>query len=124
MRVVEKTHHIDITISSGSGKVLPLLRQQYPHIQVVDQDDDNELVPVEETDVYKEGIFLFQIPGNRLYAYRSRKGLSQKALAESVGIKREAISMLETGKRSLGVNLAKKLAPPLGVDYKDLLPDE
>ncbi len=124
MRVVERTHLIDITISSGRDKVFPMLKKLYPNIQIIDDSDDDELVDITETDFYKRNHERLQIPGNRLYAYRMRRGLSQKALAEASGVKREAISMLENNKRALGVNLAKKLAPALGVDYKDLLPNE
>jgi len=126
MRVVEKAHHIDITIRSGGRLILPIIREHYPGVVVMKENrgKGKEPIPVVRTDLYQEGKALLEVPGNRLFAFRSRKGLTQKQLAEAAGVKRDTVSMLENGRRTLGVNLARKLAPPLGIRYKDLLPDE
>ena len=107
MRLIDTTHDIDIIITRGKDKVLSLLREAFPDI-------------VGESACYSARSY---DASSRLLMYRKQKGMTQGALAERAGIKREALSMLENGKRNLGVNLAKKLAPALGVDYKDLLSD-
>lgn len=56
-----------------------------------------------------------------LRAYRTREGLTQKALAELTGIPQHHISEMETGKRSIGKERAKKLAESLHCDYRQLL---
>lgn len=125
MRVGEKTHHIDITINSGSKLLLPIIKEHYPNAIILEKNEnEDELIAMEQSPVYQEGKLLLQIPGNRLFVFRNKKGVTQQQLAQQAGVRRETISLLEHGKRHLGVNLAKKLAPPLGVGYKDLLPDE
>ncbi len=56
-----------------------------------------------------------------LRAYRLREGLTQKQLAERTGISQHHISELETGKRAIGKERAKKLAEALHCDYRLLL---
>ena len=56
-----------------------------------------------------------------LRAYRLREGLTQKQLAERTGISQHHISELETGKRTIGKERAKKLAEALHCDYRQLL---
>jgi transcriptional regulator with XRE-family HTH domain len=53
---------------------------------------------------------------------RQEKGLSQKALAEQVGVTDAYIAMLETGKRkNPSLDILKKLAKALGVPVTELL---
>lgn len=120
MRLIDTTHDIDIIITRGKDKVLSLLREAFPDIEIIDDLYSEVADIVGESACYSARSY---DASSRLLMYRKQKGMTQGALAEAVGIKREALSMLENGKRNLGVNLAKKLAPALGVDYKDLLSD-
>lgn len=53
---------------------------------------------------------------------RQEKGLSQKALAEQVGVTDAYITMLESGKRkNPSLDILKKLAKALGVPVTELL---
>ena len=56
-----------------------------------------------------------------LRAYRTREGLTQKQLAALTGIPQHHISEMETGKRSIGKERAKKLAEFLHCDYRQFL---
>jgi DNA-binding XRE family transcriptional regulator len=56
-----------------------------------------------------------------LRAYRNREALTQKQLSELTGIPQHHISEMETGKRSIGKERAKKLAEALNCDYRQLL---
>lgn len=56
-----------------------------------------------------------------LRAYRTREDLTQKELAEKVGIPQRHISEMETGKRVIGKEMAKRFGKVLGVDYRALL---
>ena len=47
--------------------------------------------------------------------YRLERGLSQEALSELAEVDRTYVGLLERGKRSPGLNVAKKLAGGLGV---------
>ena len=51
----------------------------------------------------------------RLRALREDAGLSQKALGERVGVSRQAINALETGKHSPSLDLAFRLAGVFGL---------
>ncbi|MFH0785700.1 MAG: helix-turn-helix transcriptional regulator [Pseudomonadota bacterium] len=56
-----------------------------------------------------------------LRAYRTREDLTQRELADKVGIPQRHISEMETGKRVIGKEMAKRFAEVLGVDYRALL---
>lgn len=52
---------------------------------------------------------------------REKAGLSQEALAERAGMHRDAVALLETGKRDPRVSTVVKLAKALGMPAGDLL---
>lgn len=56
-----------------------------------------------------------------LRGYRTRENLTQRELAEKVGIPRRHISEMETGKSGIDEEMAQRLAEALGVDYRALL---
>jgi DNA-binding XRE family transcriptional regulator len=52
---------------------------------------------------------------------RGKEGLTQKQLADRIGIAQHHISEMEHGKRPIGKEMAKKLAEALKVDYRVFL---
>jgi len=52
---------------------------------------------------------------------RGKEGLTQKQLADQIGIAQHHISEMETGKRAIGKEMAKKLATALNCDYRVFL---
>jgi DNA-binding XRE family transcriptional regulator len=61
-------------------------------------------------------------PQVALRAYRTRENLTQKELCLKTGIPQHQISEMETGKRGIGKERAKKLARALNVaDYRFFL---
>lgn len=60
-------------------------------------------------------------PYAMLKAYRLRADLTQSELANKTGIPQANISAMESGKRPIGLNVAKKLAQVLKCDYRRLL---
>jgi len=59
--------------------------------------------------------------GLALRAARKKAALTQKGLAELLGINQTHISEMEGGKRPIGKEMAKRLAKVLKIDYRLLL---
>ena len=58
--------------------------------------------------------------GVRLRKLRAEKGMSQKDVADAVGMTQAAISQLESGRRVATPKTVKRLAEALGVDIEEL----
>jgi ribosome-binding protein aMBF1 (putative translation factor) len=52
---------------------------------------------------------------------RGKEGLTQKQLADLIGVAQHHISEMENGKRTVGKEMAKKLSEVLNVDYRVFL---
>jgi len=61
------------------------------------------------------------LPGVCLRGSRYKEGLTQKQLAEFVGIPQRHISDMENGKRPIGKEMAKRLGKALNIGYKVFL---
>ena len=59
--------------------------------------------------------------GERIVYFREKKGMSQKALAEEVGITANRLYYYEKDKRQPDVELIKSIASALGISGDDLL---
>lgn len=59
---------------------------------------------------------------NPLLTYRTKNGLSQLELAEKLGISRQLVSLIESGKRRITPDNAVDWAPRLGLGRNSLLP--
>ncbi|MEM9838842.1 MAG: helix-turn-helix transcriptional regulator [Pseudomonadota bacterium] len=57
---------------------------------------------------------------NSLRDHRDKAGMTQKALGDAVGVSRQAINALETGKHSPSLDLAYKLAALFGCTAEDI----
>ena len=57
---------------------------------------------------------------NRVKEYRVKLGLSQLALAKSIGVSRQTINMIENGKYNPSLDLCINLAKELGTDLNSL----
>ena len=55
---------------------------------------------------------------------REAKSMTQEDLAAALGITASAVSLWESGKRSMNVKQADKLAQALGVTLNDLMREE
>ena len=60
-------------------------------------------------------------PSKALRAYRNRAGLTQMALSKKTDVPQPHIAAMETGQRTIGLAIAKKLALALGINYKKLV---
>lgn len=57
---------------------------------------------------------------NKLAEYRKEKRLTQKELADAVGISLSSIGMYEIGQRTPSLHTAKKIADVLGAKIEDI----
>lgn len=73
-----------------------------------------ELIPVEVVHALLDG-------ANPIRVWREYRGVSQQALAASVGISSSYLSQLETGKRSGTAEVLSAIARDLNVDLDDLV---
>lgn len=64
---------------------------------------------------------LQRIVGRNLRRYRERRGLSQEAFADVVGVHRTYMGGLERGERNLTLRSLERLAATLRVDPLELL---
>jgi ribosome-binding protein aMBF1 (putative translation factor) len=62
-----------------------------------------------------------QLIGKALAGARYREGLTQMKLAELTGIPQRHISEMESGKRTIGKEMAKRLGNALNISYKVFL---
>ncbi|MEA1922673.1 MAG: helix-turn-helix transcriptional regulator [Pseudomonadota bacterium] len=106
-----KTPHIDISIRGEiSPRVIAVLRREYGHQLVIDEDDGNDLIKVTDSDWY-QNTKTKSTPGDALRIYRENHNLTQKQLGEKLGhVQRQIISNMERGKRTISLATAKKLA--------------
>lgn len=64
---------------------------------------------------------LQQVLGRNLRAIRARRGLSQEAFAEELGLHRTYMGGLERGERNLTLKAVEQYAAMLGVEPLELL---
>lgn len=69
-------------------------------------------------EAFKDGIEEFSEIGLMLRGCRYKADLTQKELAEKIGVKTHHISEMEHGKRTIGKQMAHRLATAFDVDYR------
>jgi DNA-binding XRE family transcriptional regulator len=80
------------------------------------------LPPVEEQDwLTVEEVFPHFHAGDKIIGLRYREDMTQKRLAEKVGMSVQNLSHMEHGRRPIGKETAKKLAAALNCDYRVFL---
>lgn len=105
--------------------VMKYLHSKFADIRIMDtnsaeeSEDEDELVRWEDTDLHRE-IRAKMTPGSNLKLLRTNFKMTQRQLAEKVGIAVQAISAMERGKAPIGRKMAHKLADALGTSYKNL----
>lgn len=102
--------------------------QQPPHseapeigdLQVI-SDADEEMLDVESTEWFNS-MKAEMTSGKVLRSYRNREDLTQEELDKRIGgVPRQHISGMESGRRPIGPEMAKRLAEVLRFDYRKIL---
>jgi DNA-binding XRE family transcriptional regulator len=109
MQVHVKTPHTKINIEgSVSAKLLRVLQEDFGKNVIID--DDDEYVLATETEWYKK-TKASMTPKDYMQTYRMSRGWTQSKLGKLLGgLSRQNISDMENGRRSIGKEVAKKLA--------------
>lgn len=63
-----------------------------------------------------------QLYGDRLRQIRTKKGISQEALADAAELHRTYVSSVERGERNISLVNISRLADALGVSIRDFFP--
>ena len=114
LAVVQKPH-IELSINGeGAKEAVKWLARKY-RVQVISDNraDAETSIAIEDTDFYRE-MEVNRI-GNLLEAARLKAGMSQKKLADAVGIRQTMVSEFETGNRRITVPMARRLAEALHI---------
>lgn len=114
MRCTEKPVSFRVEGKNIPKAVLAFLDALFPdHVRI---DDEEDLVAVEDTDWYKKAKARMT-PAKALKIMRANAGLTQKQLADKIGIAKQNYNSLERGSRPISMMMAKKLADALGTSY-------
>ena len=118
MQVREKTHHINVNLTGeGAEHIVRAIREHFPDAQIL---DDNETELWDDTELAAD-IRVRKTPGKLLRAYRERAGMTMVELADTVGTKYPNISAIENDRRTVGLEMARKLGSALNCDYRKFL---
>jgi DNA-binding XRE family transcriptional regulator len=123
MSVAAKKPLIKIEISEGKKTKLYLVPKGTAHAvatlldKIGEQDTDS--IPAEAVfpnlnDPFKHPMITFR-------GIRSKTGLTQKEVAERLGIAQADVSNIERGKRGIGKMLAKRIEKEFKIDYRRFL---
>ncbi len=113
MQVVVKTPRINLKMKGDiPAGIIKALKDEYGALKII-HDKDDEVINITDTDWY-ESMQPALTPGKALRVYRENAGLTQEALGARIGgVPRQHISGMETGRRSIGREMAKRLATAL-----------
>ncbi len=85
--------------------------------KVTDKKSETESVE----SVFGDLIAQYGEPAVILKGLRTKEGLSQIDFAKKIGISQQNLSAMENGRRSIGREMAKRIAKKFGIDYRLLL---
>ena len=60
-------------------------------------------------------------PATSFHGIRLRHGLTQKQMAEKIGVSQSDVSKMEKGERLIGKKIAMRIGEALGIDYRRFL---
>lgn len=126
MLAVEKTHRINVCIyGRGSERVASVLRRNIPGLKILPGGAKMSAGGKKRSEVSKsrwyKNIAERMTGGDILRIRRENSEMTQAELSEKTGIAIPNISLMEAGRRAIGVRTAKKLAAALECDVSDFI---
>jgi DNA-binding XRE family transcriptional regulator len=117
MSALTKKHHTDDVAKiawRGGFYMVPIEVMEHYKIKT-----DDQYISID--DLFKDLTQKSGEPGVLLKGLRYREGLSQNALAKKLNISQTNLSAMENGKRTIGKELARRIADLFGLDYRIFL---
>lgn len=65
-----------------------------------------------------EEVYPDSTPGSRLRGLRHKEGVTQKDMADRLGVRQNHLSEMERGRRPITVDMAKRIADKFGTSYR------
>lgn len=123
MSVVVKTPLIKIAVNEGKKRKLYLVPKETAHAveALLSQLDESDEGFIPATELFPDLGDLKKTPGIALRGVRLRLNLTQKEMAEKIGVSQGDLSKMEKGERPIGKKLAMRIGKALGVDYRRFL---
>jgi DNA-binding XRE family transcriptional regulator len=125
MSVAAKTPLIKIEVSQGKKRKLYLVSAaDAAAVEVIlgrlnDRSSDEDYVDAEVLSPHlKDPI---KGPATSFHGIRLRHGLTQKQMAEKIGVSQSDVSKMEKGERPIGKKIAMRIGEALGIDYRRFL---
>jgi len=100
------------------------LRLNYGDVQITKSGDfaesapDSASMPVQDMNWYKEAK-ANMTPGNNLRVFRQMREMTQKELAERIGVSKQQICNMESGRAPIGKKMAVRLGEALNRPYNN-----
>lgn len=118
MSALTKKHHIDrIAKISWHGSHYAVPVEIMEHYKV--KSDNEDYLSID--DLFGDLIQHSCEPGFLLKGLRYREGLTQIEFAKQLNISQTNLSAMENGRRTIGKELAKRIANIFGLDYRVFL---
>jgi DNA-binding XRE family transcriptional regulator len=123
MSGVAKTHLIKIEVTEGRKTKLYLVPKKAAHAveTLLGQLDESDESSIPASRLFPDLDDPKKTPGIALRGVRLRHNMTQKQMAEKIGIAQGDLSKMEKGDRVIGKKLAIRIGEALGIDYRRFL---
>jgi ribosome-binding protein aMBF1 (putative translation factor) len=118
MLALVKKPYIELSIQGDQIEELIAWISKKYDVTVLTESNSTDSIPVDKTDFWQE--MQSNRVGNLLVAARLKSGLTQKEVANIVGIRQSMISEYEHGKRRLTKEMGKKISTVLKINATHL----
>ncbi|MCB0379472.1 MAG: helix-turn-helix transcriptional regulator [Bdellovibrionales bacterium] len=123
MSVVVKTPLIKIEVTEGKKRKLYLVSAKSAHAveTLLGQLDESEEGSIPATELFPNLGDPKKTPGIALRGVRLRLDMTQKEMADKIGVSQGDLSKMEKGERPIGKKLAMRIGKALRIDYRRFL---
>src|SRR5262245_51922461 len=123
MSAAAKTRLIKIEITEGKTRRLYLVPKDAAHAvaTLLAGFSEDDKTSADARELYPELTDPAQRAAIAFHGARIRLGLTQKQMADKIGLSQSDVSKIEKGEREISRKLAVRIGESLGIDYKRFL---